>query len=731
MQMTSRSIGIAVGVCAVFGVCLGLISQQKLKYSALQVGQTGPVSNNTVSSEGQQAPQGDSLSPEAESLGDASVMEAEHVHQEPTYQHISPVLLREANQAIEEARYEYAESLLSELSKTQGVTVRGRTLLKLGACQETLGLDQAAAKSYQFALRRADSQEVMLAAKLGRARLWAKTGKAKSARNDLLRSLLIHQEIRSSSLEGRLMHQLGLVSANVALQGVVLQNGALQGAGNSDVASTNDLSNSVLSDDVLKIPEAEIAVEEFVRELVTTSPKREEKAQTGNVVQNILKLDESADSILLDVRTPGLSARELMLQIATAAGKTCVVDEDCRERLMSRTVSANFQGLPVSVVCDSVLFPLECTWSERNGELRILLLETESEKKQIQQRQLQQAERLLRHAMTSSPEHSLAPVSMVALAALSARQNDRLAASRTLQRTLKQFPETPHAAEIWLNLGKCQLQIDGDQALTSFYKSADLGDGGETEEIAKLFLGRIHLRNACPMKAISPLRKAIDQASDERLQMEAGLLLATACQMMGQQTESKEALAICLQNPHSLNKRNEIAVISSLIQSSQEKAIPGKRREDITLISAMNNLDFNSTFGEQWWSLSCREYHRLGFGEEALRLYHKYQTRYAGLPIEHELQSLLLSGSEEAGQPRASNCPDQNEMLTTATDFVLNFPPESSIEELLELYKAVSQRADTPRHVKRNLLQKLGYAYQKQGHHDLAIQCYTGAFKPQ
>ncbi|WP_417850759.1 tetratricopeptide repeat protein [Thalassoglobus sp.] len=699
MQMRSRSIGIATAICIIFGVCIGLISQQKLKYAALKVGESSGFQRDKNSEQHKKVEPKDLDSP-----GQTASSQPPLLRNVQRVSRSTPTLLDEAEQAIQDARYEHAEDLLSEICKTQGSRVDGRTFLKLAVCQETLGLYQEAVENYQTAISRTQSQPVLTAARLGRARIWSKSGKALSARNDLLRTLLTHQDVRSVAVEARLVHQLGLVSAAIALK------------------SEAELSS--LSDDDLSIPLEEIAAENFVNEVLVTSRASHSQISSNELVRNVLRLDSSSDSILLEVQSPGITVSDFLVQISAASGIQCVIEDECLERLSQRNIATNFQGLPLSVIYDSVLFPLECRWSEQGNEIHVRSLEDADVNVE-----LEQAERLLRFAMTSAPEHSLAPISLTALASLKARQGDRIAAMRGLQRTLEQFPETTHAGEIWLNIGKCHLGKNWEEALAGFYKAADLGEGGDTGAIANLYIGRIHLRNACPTKAVSPLRIAQDLTVNDRLKMEILLSLAAAYQMSGQYPESEEVLARCLQNRHSFEKRNEITIISSLIESGDMSSKTRTRRESVELISALSNLDLNSTFGEYWWFLSCREYHELGFKEEAQRLFQSHQSQHLGLPIEKQLRTLLFSGSSVASLATDEICRQSDGASNDSLDMISSLPPNITLEELLELYKAVISNPESSGKVKQQLLQKIGHVYQSQGQHDMAIQCYTGTLE--
>ncbi|WP_197441651.1 tetratricopeptide repeat protein [Thalassoglobus polymorphus] len=684
-------------------------TQQKLNYAALKVGESKGVQRSKNYEQGSYE-QGNyeqsktAESNEADSLGQPASGQPVLKRNGQRFARSTPVLLDEAEQAIQDARYEHAEDLLSEICKTQGARVDGRTFLKLAVCQETLGLYQEAVENYQTAISRTQSQPVLTAARLGRARIWSKSGKALSARNDLLRTLLTHQDVRSVAVEARLVHQIGLVSAAIALK--------------------SDAGLSSLSDDDLTIPAEEIAAEKFVNEILVTSRASNLPSSSDELVRNVLRLDSSSDSILLEVQSPGITVRDFLVQISAASGINCIIEEECLERLSQRNIATNFQGLPLSVIFDSVLFPLECCWVEQGNEIHVHSLENGDENVD-----LEQAERILRFAMTSAPEHSLAPISMTALAALKARQGDRTVALRGLQRTLEQFPDTSHAGEIWLNIGKCHLQKNGKEALAGFYKAADLGAGGDTDAIANLYIGRIHLRNACPTKAVSPLRIAQDLTVDDRLQMEILLSLAAAYQMSGQFSESEEVLTRCLQNRHSFEKRNEITIISSLIESGDLSPKMRTRRESVELISALSNLDFNSTFGEYWWFLSCREYHELGFNEEAQRLFQSQQSQHLGLPIEQQLRTLLFSGSSVESLASEEKCRRSIGAANDSLDMISSLPPNISLEELLELYKAVVSNPESSGKVKQYLLQKIGHVYQSQGQHDMAIQCYTGTLE--
>ncbi len=709
MRYLAPYIWIGVAVCVVVGLLVGVSYQQETSYSKYDVKGAGEQTSDEPENAGGNSATSKENDPAKEE--DFAQQQPDHVQseQEREYsRHINEsrsetVLLAKADAAIHEASYENAAAILQELCNTHGASADARTLLKLAACRETLGQQAAAFQSYQKTAAKTRIQPLQTAAKLGQARIWSTSGKAESARNELLRSLLTHRDIRSRPVESRLLHQLGQTAAHAVL---------------ADIAGL-----SLLSDDILHIPDEEVAAEEILDELVLSPEVTNENQPSHKIVQRVLKLDDSAETILLEVTTPALPALELLTQLVTESELELRIDTETTELLKKRVVSVNLKGVPLSIILDAVLAPLKCDWQQTEAVLVVNRLEQTTP---IQQHA--QAERLLRFAMTAAPDHSLAPHSQAALASLKQRSGETDAALRGLHRTLELFPAFRHPDSIWMNIGKCQLDTESASALDAFHKAADLGDRSSTGAAAYVYIGRVHLRNNSPQKAISPLRFAVEQASGAELQLDAQILLASAYLMSGHFKETQEVLAACIGDVNTETRRNEIALLSGLLRIHTQRSQLQRERDNSKLLTAANHVDCQTAFGEHWWYLKCVAYHELGFHEEAERLSKQFQADHNGLPVELKTREMIQSTAsvrfgEELAPPRERQSP--TEQFSRWLPFNAQTIQAGSANDVLILCKNVLTNPKTSMSERQQTLRLMGTIYQQRGDHDMAVKCFT------
>ena len=705
MRHLAPYLWIGVAVCVIGGLLVGAAYQQEASYSKYDVkGKGDATSLEPEKSSGTGASEDGNESEDQETL----------VHQtsEPTHsshsRHINEsrsetVLLARADAAIHEARYENAVTILQEMCDAQGANASARTRLKLAACRETLGQQNAALTNYQNAAERTRIEPVQTAAKLGLARIWTNTDKAEMARNELLRSLLTHQKIRSRPVESRLLHQLGQAAAESLL--------------------TDSEKTTPLSDAALEIPREEIAAEEVLDELVLSPEVNHDPKASQNPVRSVLKLDDSAETILLEVSTPALPVLKLLEQLAQETKLQLNFDGKTTDILKNRVVAMDLQGVPLSILLDAILTPLNCDWQQA-GTVITVNQKTQSTPNQAQA----QAERLLRFAMSTAPDHSLAPFSQAALASLEQRAGKTDAAIRGLRRTLELFPEFNHPDDIWMNIGKCQLKTNNANALDAFHKAADLGDRTSTGAAAYAYIGRIHLQNNEPHQAIAPLRFAVEQARAGKLQLEARLLLASAYLMSGQFPETRKSLEACLIDPNSGTKRNEIALLAGLLEHHTQRSHLQRERDDAKLLTAANHVNCKTAFGEHWWYLKCVAYHELGFHEEAVRLSKQFQTVHQGLPIELKTRELVQStAAVRFGEEVASS----KEPLSPVQQFAKWLPFDAqtiksgSANDILTLCHNMLANPKTSKVERLQTLRLMGTIYQQRGDHEMAVKCFT------
>lgn len=686
-------------VVLVLGSMFGLASQERVGFKPLKVGEPKqqPTHRTSLDSQtgGEDQASSDSLAQDEVQLR----MQAKR----KSYQQLPEVTISglqlEADNAIAEARYEQAAQDLQEIVRMKQGTTDARIHFKLAVCRESLGDDFAALNGYQQAINSTHSQPLQTAARIGQCRVWSRNNKEIQARNELYSILLNHRESLSDPTSERVFNQLALTTTQCCL--------------------TQEQIGSVLSDEYVYLPVEEIAVEEIISELVQSSFNRIPQASDSSIIQNVLQLDNSTDSILFEVASPSLTLKRLLEQLSRSVGLSISADEEVLSFLESKTIKVSFRGVPFSIILDSVLLPLNMKWTQDERTISISSTEVSSNIDRYIQ-----SERLLKYAISAAPDHSLAPQCHFALATLKHERGDHHAALRQYERALSLYPAVPFASEIWVNIGKCRLKLKQLDAIDAFHMAIDLGVGGNVEAIAHAYVGRIHLSNDSPQQAFTSLQRAEELISDSQLLAEIRLLKAAACYLNSQSKLGLEVLSLSARNLQTESSQHQYTVLAMLLKSQANQFQSIRERDAASLLAALSNLQRAELFGEHWSYLMARAYQELGFLNEVERIAQKFREEHPQLSLERRFREFSTNRTL-AHQPEIF----MHSSPLTVDQYFANDKQSPATEEAMIQYCQQLLAAKKQSQEERLLtLQKLGAIYQRQGNHILAIQCFTNSY---
>lgn len=598
-------------------------------------------------------------------------------------------LLAMADEAILAARYEYAATILQELVNNQGQQADARVWLKLGLCRETLGDQFAALRSYGQVVDRTYSPELTCAAELGRCRVWTATRRPQTAQSTLYTRLLGLQSIRSDKLRSRVVHQLAASAVHSYLQ-----------------SNADDL---LPWDRQIHLPYEEIVPEACLSEFVLSESRRSVPEEADLPKTKVLKLGQEASAIHYDVDFPPVSISEFLVSLAKAGEWKLQIDAKASKVCESHTISPEFRGIPLSLVLDAVLTPLEVEWSQQENEIHILSRENEWGLVSADQ-----VERLLKHAIVSAPDHPLVSFSQMSLAAMHESRGAHQEAITAYQQLLDRFPKIPFADQVWLNIGKCRLALGKSDALMAFQKAEDCGKGGEIEVLAHAYMARIHLEDAHPEKAEQILQRAENLADAGPLRENICLLRASALLINGAPSQAALLLDRCGEVPVEATMRNEFALLAGLTRFQLERTSELSTQSRASLLAAAVNLDEQKAFGKHWILLKSEAYRLLGFLEEAEMLEKRIPSQLTNSV--RQLREPLPATQRESGSSNKSRVEHSETVLT-----------ERNAPEQIEHYLAQLASSELTPEQRRDLLQRLGEMFQRRGQHELAIQCFTNS----
>ena len=698
MRFIRQNIWIPLIIVLMLGALVGLYYQQTLGYFPLGVSNTSKSKTAKGGGDARNGPGGS-----GSSNGSSPGFQSSELRTERWSPEIVSRQLATADEAIHEARYEHAANSLEPFSRASNNQLNPNILFKLAACRESLNQDAAALESYEKSLNATRREPLHTAARLGQCRIWTRGGKALAARNALFRSLLNKESVGSFQVEGRLVHELALTATTSLLN--------------------SSASRPKLSDQHLHVPHYEVAAEKLLAELARNSHAEPSASDSHEkLVRSVLKLDQSAEAILVDAKSGDLPVHELIDSLCTAAELHVQVDEACRQKLKKETTSVNFEGLPLALVLDALHAPLDCEWEQNNDVIAIRSVD--QEQPAVERKRL---ERLIRFAISSAPDHELAPYSLLASAVVKQRHGQIASAVRDYQQLLERFPRNQFTDDIWMNLGKCYLLSDSRKSLTAFHRASDIASGNYADAIAKAYVGRISLREGDPEKAILPLERAISIVGQDEMQLDLQLLLSAAYLRSTRLEMADQTLQRCLNHTSSSQRRNEIAFLAGMIRL-QRNDNRLRDRQSAELLSAAKQIDYESCFGEHWWAMGCEAFHALGFQDESLRLYERHRQEYSKLRICRQVEKTIRPAAE------ILNASAQN-VTAKSHDFMQilenRLASESSYDEIIAVCEGLLQQPETSPQQRLEALRILGRVSQQRGDHDSAVKYLTADLNDQ
>lgn len=686
-------------VVLVLGSMFGLASQERVGFTPLKVGEPKQDATHRTSLDSPTTEETQSSS--ESSIQDETLlrMQAKRNNSQQNPAVTISGLQLDADNAIAEARYEQAAQDLQEIVRLQKGTADARVHFKLAVCREALGDDYSALEGYQQTINSTHFQPLQTAARLGQCRVWSRKDKEIPARNELYSILLNHRDSLSNQTSERIYNQLALASTKCSL--------------------LNHSGGSILSDHYIYLPVENITVEEIISELVRSSRKQKPQSNDSASIQNVLKLDESADSILFEVVSSSVTMKKLLEQLCASVNLSFTADQETLNLLESRTQKVSFRGVPFSIVLDALLVPLNLSWTQQQQVISI----RKGEDRTPEERSLQ-AERLLKYAISASPDHPLAPYCHFSLASLKHEAGNWQSALREYERALSLYPDVPFASKIWVNIGKCRLKLKQADAIDAFHRAIDLGVGGEIEAVAHAYVGRIHLAQDSPQQAYAPLQRAKEIITDPEMLAELRLLKAAACYMNSQSKLGLEVLSLCVEHLKTNQSQNQFTILALLLKSQASNTHSIRERDAASMLTALSNLQRDKLFGEHWSYLVAQAYHERGFQGEVERITQEFHQKHFNLQLARRFRKFSDS---PVLTPQNQNL--KNSVPMGMDQFFANEKQSPATEAAMIQYCRQLLMAEKQSDEERLLtLQKLGAIYQRQGNHKLAIQCFTDSY---
>ncbi|WP_437206723.1 tetratricopeptide repeat protein [Planctomicrobium sp. SH664] len=587
--------------------------------------------------------------------------------------------------------------------------------LRIGLCDEALGDLRQAQIEYRRVVELKPDSNLLEAAILGQARVWSLSSRRELAIATLYRALLEGSHPRRDALNSPFPHQLGLLLASR------IENSETPVERQDEPLQVRQL--SVFQ----PVTRPEVVLAEL------TAPLPPSPAVAPLIPHGITVVQQSrrtVDDTVLDVDLGRLTVPEILQQVAQQTGFQLSLPATAQLQLQEHTLQCHYRNLPLGIVLDALLAPYEMIWMTGKGEQIVVLPAQQASGEEIEQYRHHSAERTLRFAGLSAPEHPWNAISLMELGRLAFQANEPEQAIRQLTQSLETFPRGEHVALAWFNIAKLRLaQGEAATALQAFQRAVDLLSGHTLEPIAYLFLGRIQLEQEAPREAIAPLTRALALSVGSRFESVSALTLSCAYVLLGHHQRANQILVDhrpAFTQPAHLD---QAAFLASLIRYRAAAEQREQLREGGTMIAALSNLQLSRCFGGQWPYLAGLAFRDTGMVPEEIKVFQQCLETSYPFALQNQMRSSLI---QDAGPTSSLASPQGGAALppnlryhALIADAALAYR-DGDLPCALSQCSEIVRDAKVPDPARREALKLMGYVFQVQGDHRRAVQCFTG-----
>ncbi|HWL10960.1 MAG TPA: tetratricopeptide repeat protein, partial [Planctomicrobium sp.] len=623
--------------------------------------------------------------------------------------------LAQADLMFQSGNYRYArDRYLPMLADSTGA-IDVLLLLKLALCEESLGNRKAAQAGYREILELTPEPSIRRAAVQGQARLWEAGGQSELATSALFRNLIEEVAAEDRAL---MLHQLaGLIARRAQPVDQQIKN-----------------SPQLYRDDIL-IPPDLIVRPAYILESVMKQQERK-KGPHVPIRQELIVVRQPRmvpDETIVSLQYERSSALDVLDRTLRGTGFTARLTQETTSILTSHTLEPDCQEIPLSLVLDCVLDPLELVWELQETSISIRPANAVKVDLLTTHRQ-QVALRLLRFACAQSPEHPDASASFLELARIGVLAESRVAGIQALEQTISKYPRSDYVPLAWFNLGKLLIQEGRPaDAAIAFLRAADMVNGESLEPASYLYLGRISMENDDPRAAVGPFTRALSLSTGTPHEGIAALQLSSVYLTLNHFQRANSVLLehlIPLEQP---GLRDQGAFLSCLIHYRSAADEHERFRTGTTLLSTMTHLKPDECFGKHWFWLmgcACRD---TGLTQAAVQLFCRCIESSYPFPLQNRMRVLLLEDAPE----QLSRLPSRKWAVASQ-----QVPEAFQIDSLLveaeatllqrrfddshRLCREVLRKEKTHESQRRKALQLLGQVLQAQGRYEESVQCFTG-----
>jgi tetratricopeptide (TPR) repeat protein len=450
------------------------------------------------------------------------------------------------------------------------------------------------------------------------------------------------------------------------------------------------------------------------------------------VVEILRRVGPQPEEVFVRVRLPEMPVAAALEQLVPRADLRLTWSEVARETVLRHKVGLCLQDASLAMALDGILDPLDLLWEAAAGELKITSHQEAAEETSSVFRTAV-AERMLRLAITSLPEHELTDEACWALGSLQFDHGQYPAAAAQYEEYLKQFPQVRSQAGVHFNLAKTHLLLDRrDRALRHFYYVVDSAVAEDYVSAAYLFLGRLYLEDDCAPRAIKPLTHGLALTHEPSEEAIAALTLTQAYLLSGNPFSANRILmdhrAVLEKGPF----YDHAAWLAALARYRAAQTAPLREKEGRSLIASMTHVKPAEFFGAQGYILLADAYRDLGLlGDMHRILSDGLQRPHPGAMRQRMLFGVAeyhrRSGQREKCQEALSQLAQETHgdwewrAKLALADMAFHVNDDACLRYCYELLAAPLAAAD-----RKQVLHLVGRVFERQGNYHGAALCFSG-----
>jgi len=411
--------------------------------------------------------------------------------------------------------------------------------------------------------------------------------------------------------------------------------------------------------------------------------------------------------------------------------------EQARQRVAGRTATVMTENMPLAVLLAGLTERFGLIWEIKDETLRISsVTECEGGVAELADHRLRMAYNVLKYASLESPSHRWNSRAQIELGNLQVRDEKPIAA-------LRHYRQAHDGSSSLLNIAASYdlalaLRQHGDWegARRSLLFVADGVPGHKLSPLAFCQIGRTHLEEGEPQKAIAPLRHAVSANIDPNSRAVAVVYLALAHLLTDELRETGVSILRyrdAFEHPARPRYRNAAAFLNSYAR--YQLLTRGDKRWEEALFLVRSLMALGQDY--QWLGapgalVVGRAYRDLGLTDKMANVYRKALEGTPSSPLSREIRYVLADYSYSSGDrseaiKRLASLAGTGSgrwaslaRLRLAENALEEERPQDCVTECLKLLRQPSSD------ISNDVLRLMGRAHEQAGDYEQAVLCYDG-----